>query len=93
MHHRGSSGDAQAAHLRDERALAVTGVDDPPGTQQLEPFTQRRAGHAEFFRQAPLGRQQLPDLEHAVDDQPLDAFADHVGDLLRTFWFEGVHGL
>jgi hypothetical protein len=40
--------------------------------------------NAEFFRQAPLRRQQLPGLEHAVDDQPLDALTDHVGDLQAT---------
>ena len=60
-------------------------LDEPARPQYLQPFAQRRARHAELFRQTPLGRQRLSLLQHAVDDQPLDALGDHVRELPFVF--------
>nr|GFA44530.1 hypothetical protein [Tanacetum cinerariifolium] len=82
----------QATHLRNKRALAVAGFDDPSGAQQVQPLAQGRARHAQFFSQPPLGGQQLADLQYPVDDQPLNPLTDHIGHLLRASGCVAFHG-
>ncbi|KAG1165501.1 hypothetical protein G6F63_015866 [Rhizopus arrhizus] len=79
--------------MGDERSLALRGMDDLARPQQLEPFAQRRARHAQFFGQAPFGRQGLPRLEHAVQDQAFDPFSDLVRHLAGFLFGFRVHAL
>ena len=46
--------------------------------QQLQAFAQRRARHAQLLGQTPFRRQGLAGLEHAVQDQALDALGHFV---------------
>ncbi|MNT51380.1 hypothetical protein D3C72_1883440 [compost metagenome] len=80
-------------NMRDERPLALRGMDDLPRPQQLEPFAQRRARHAQLFGQAPLGRQGLAGLEHAVQDQALDPLGHFIGHLAWFLFCFRVHAI
>ncbi len=77
MHQRADVG--VAVEVGDERPTAMLGVDDAAPAQRPQALAQGRARAAELGHQAPLGRQSLADLEHAVDDQPLDTLCDLVG--------------
>jgi len=81
-------------HLRDmrhERALALRRMNNFARAQQLQPFAQRGARHAQLFRQAPLRRQRLPGLEHPVEDQTFDSLGDFVRHLAGFFFCFRVH--